>query len=72
MVVFFEKYPTRKVYFRGSTAIRTRLYRSLISKCIEIIEFYFHVAGLDSEGQTEKFVKNQDYHAFIIYQHEKK
>jgi hypothetical protein len=32
MVVFFEKYPTRKVYFRGSTAIRTRLYRSLISK----------------------------------------
>jgi hypothetical protein len=71
MVVFFENYPNKMLYFRGSTYTRTRLYRSLISKFIEIIELYFKVMGLKSDGSPEVFIKNQDYSAFIIYQHEK-
>lgn len=69
MVIFFEKYPNKKLYFRGSTDTRTRLYRSLISKFIEVIELYFAVIGLKQNGSPEKFIVNQDYNAFIIYQY---
>lgn len=69
MVVFFEKYPNKKLYFRGSTDTRTRLYRSLISKFIEVIEPYFIVIGLKQDGTPENFILNQDYNAFIIYQY---
>jgi hypothetical protein len=69
MVVFFEKYPNKKLYFRGSTDTRTRLYRSLISKFIEVVEPYFIVIGLKQDGTPEKFILNQDYNAFIIYQY---
>lgn len=67
MLVFFDKYPDKMLYFRGSTNTRTRLYRSLISKFIEIIELNFKVVGLKSDGSPEEFIKNQDYTAFIIY-----
>jgi hypothetical protein len=69
MVIFFEKYPNKKLYFRGSTDTRTRLYRSLISKFIEVIEPYFAVIGLKQDGSPETFIVNQDYNAFIIYQY---
>ena len=69
MIIFFEKYPNKKIYFTGSTDIRTRLYRSLISKFIEVIEPYFAVIGLNQDGSPEKFIINQDYNAFIIYQY---
>ena len=72
MVIFFENYPNKLLYFRGSTSTRTRLYRSLISKFIEIIELSFKVVGLKADGSPEKFIKNQDYTAFIIQEYEKK
>ena len=71
LLIFFEKYPNKRVYFTGSNPIRTRLYRGIISKFIEIIELYFIVKGLKADGTPETFIKNQDYSAFIIYQHGK-
>ena len=69
MIIFSEKYQNKKIYFRGSTDTRTRLYRSLISKFIEVIEPYFTVIVLKQDGSPEKFIINQDYNAFIIYQY---
>jgi uncharacterized Fe-S cluster-containing protein len=68
MLLFFEKYPNKKIYFRGSNEVRTRIYGSLISKFIEIIELYFSVLGLRIDGEFEKFTSTQPYVAFIIFQ----
>ncbi len=67
MLIFFEQYPTKKIYFTGSDEIRTRFYRSIFSKFIEIIELYFEVIGLGLDGKREKFIKNKAYKGFIIY-----
>jgi len=66
MLVFFENYPKNLLYFRGSNDVRTRLYRTYISRFIEIIELNFQVFGLNKEGKLEKFIKNKNYEAFII------
>ncbi|MER0441478.1 hypothetical protein [Emticicia sp. W12TSBA100-4] len=67
MFLFFEKYPDKKVVFTGSNEIRTRLYRSIISKFVEEIELYFLVEGFKNDGTQEVFRKNEDYYAFLIY-----
>ena len=67
MLIFFEKYPTKKIYFTGSDEIRTRFYRGIFTKFIEIIELYFEVVGLGLDGKGEKFIKNKAYIGFIIY-----
>jgi hypothetical protein len=68
LLIFFKTYPNKKVYFAGSTPKRTRFYRSIISKFIEIIELYFHVVGLDENLNPEKFVKDRNYTGFVIYE----
>ncbi len=67
MFLFFEKYPDKKVVFTGSNEVRTRLYRSIISKFVEEIELYFSVEGFKNDGTQEAFRKNEDYYAFLIY-----
>ncbi len=67
MFLFFEKYPNKRVVFSGSNEIRTRLYRSIISKFIEKAELYFIIEGFKTDGTQEIFRKNEEYYAFLIY-----
>lgn len=67
MFLFFEKYPNKKVVFTGSNEVRTRLYRSIISRFVEEIELYFSVEGFKNDGTQEVFRKDEDYYAFLIY-----
>jgi hypothetical protein len=72
MLLFFEKYPDKKLVFVGSTESRTRLYRSIISKFIDTVELYFEIVGFTANDKREPFRKNQDYQAFLIFpKHEK-
>lgn len=68
MFLFFERYPEAKVVFTGSNYIRTRLYRSIISKFVNEAEQFFEILGFTEDGAQEKFQKDKDYHAFLIYQ----
>jgi hypothetical protein len=62
---FFKRYPTKKIAFIGSTSERTRLYRIVISKLIEEVEF-LKVEGLLSDRKIVSYVPNGNYVAFII------
>ncbi|TAF25007.1 MAG: hypothetical protein EAZ70_10975 [Runella slithyformis] len=66
MLLFFDKYPDKKLVFVGSTESRTRLYRGIITKFIEIVELYLEVEGFVSNDEREPFRKNQEYQAFLI------
>jgi hypothetical protein len=68
MFLFFENYPDKQLVFGGSTEIRSRFYRQVISKFIENIELYFEVQGFTTDGEQEPFQKNRDYYAFLISQ----
>ncbi|MCU0324740.1 MAG: hypothetical protein MUF45_05745 [Spirosomaceae bacterium] len=68
MFLFFKHYPHAKVIFTGSNQSRTRLYRSIISKFVSEAEQYFEIMGFNENGIQEKFKKNRDYQAFLIYQ----
>lgn len=65
ILVFFEKYPEKKVYIEGSTPERTRLYRIIIAKEINKIRDLFHIFGI-SNGKIEIFKPNGDYKSFVI------
>lgn len=68
MFLFFEQYRDAKIVFTGSNQSRTRLYRSIISKFVAEAEQYFEIMGFTESGIQEKFQKNKDYQAFLIYQ----
>ena len=68
MFLFFENYPGKQLVFGGSTEIRSRWYRQIITKFIENIELYFEVQGFTTDGEQERFQKNRDYYAFLISQ----
>ncbi len=68
LVKFFEQYPHKKVYFTGSTAARTRLYRAAISKFLKTTELYYQVFGILSDGSIEIFNPSNQYFAFLITQ----
>lgn len=53
------------IYITGSTPVRTRLYRIIISKELSKIEDTFRVLGLPG-SVPEVFQKNQNYQAFVI------
>ena len=65
ILVFFEKYPEKKVYIEGSTPERTRLYRIIIAKEINRIRDLFHIFGI-SNWKIEIFKPNGDYKSFVI------
>lgn len=63
---YLNYYPEKKVYFKGSTPSRTRLYRVAIAKMIDKIEPIYQVYGLISDSEMEIFNKNQTYIAYLI------
>lgn len=65
LCVFFERYPTKMIYFEGSTPERTRLYQIVIAREHPEIEKVFSVYGI-SNSTLEPFLKNQNYSAFDI------
>lgn len=62
---FFEKYPTAKVTFNGSTEARTRLYVMEITKRLGDIDGAFDIQGLKDDG-WESFRKNGRYKAILV------
>ena len=60
-----DEYPESKVYFYGSTSVRTRLYQILISKYIQEADNVYLVKGIKNNIE-EIFVKNVNYDAFLI------
>lgn len=68
ILIFFEKYPNKLVYFKGSdeTGLRTRLYRVLISRELEHATKMFAIYGQLTEDSYEEFALNRPYIAFIF------
>jgi hypothetical protein len=64
--LFFEQYPHKMIYFRGSTTSRTRLYRAIISKHIEKLKLSLKVLGFTDGNQFEVFDKNHVYIGYLI------
>ena len=68
--IFTEKYPTRSVFFKGSTKTRTRLYRRAISINLKELSETFHIFGAmkDENGAILDipFDSNGDFYGFII------
>lgn len=65
MAMVLDEYPESKVYFYGSTSVRTRLYQILISKYIQEADNVYLVKGIKNNIE-EIFVKNVNYDAFLI------
>ena len=63
--LFFEKYPKNFVYFKGSTDIRTRLYRIVIARELEEANQFFKIYGI-SNTLIERFELNRSYDSFVI------
>ncbi len=68
--VFTETYPERYVFFRGSTNVRTRLYRMAISLNMVELSKTFYIFGVikDENGVATNvpFDKNGNFYGFII------
>ncbi|MBS7255979.1 DUF6934 family protein [Flavobacterium branchiicola] len=68
--IFTEKYHERKIFFKGSTKSRTRLYRRAISLNIKELSETFHIFGAieDENGNifNVPFDSNGDFYGFII------
>lgn len=62
---FLTSNPGIYIYFKGSTAARTRIYRAIISNHYEVISEDFKVLGF-SCGHWVKYEKNVSYEAFLI------
>jgi hypothetical protein len=62
---FFEKYPSKMIYFEGSSPERTRLYRIILSRELFEIEKLFFVYGI-IDNNPQLFEKNQNYNAYVI------
>jgi hypothetical protein len=63
---FTKRYPGRYVFFTGSTAERTRLYRMALTLNYEELNEIFDIWGLVEEGGFEDFQKRRNYNAFLI------
>ncbi|MFB6457170.1 hypothetical protein ACE38W_18000 [Chitinophaga sp. Hz27] len=63
--VFLQKFPNRKIYFKGSTKERTRLYRIVISKYIKEFELHFNI-WVEQEDQFIPFHPNIEAQGFVI------
>jgi len=66
---FYEEYPSAKIFVKGNTAARNRLYRIGISNNWDEISTDFEVYGL-KDGGWEPFELRKDYEAFLIEQKE--
>ena len=67
LYIFFRKHPTSKVYVKGSTKSRTRLYRMGITKFYIETDSIFRVKGRESEiADWEDFQLNKEYYSFAF------
>jgi hypothetical protein len=67
--VFFEKFPSATIFFKGSTAIRTRLYQIVIANYGEQVGGNYEIYGT-IDNESELFVKNKKYESFLLkYKH---
>jgi hypothetical protein len=67
--IFSQKYPDRLIFFRGSTPVRTRLYRSAISREFVELSKTFEIYGAEVEGNAIKnvsFDNNKNFFGFYI------
>ena len=67
--VFFDKYPDKWVFFRGSTPERTRLYRMAITLNLEELSTEFEIIGALTEKSTFKegdFQKGINYYGLFV------
>lgn len=67
---FTEIYSDRSIFFKGSTKVRTRLYRRAISLNLKELSETFHIFGVieDENGAILNipFDSNGDFYGFII------
>jgi len=62
---FYGEYPHRRVFVKGNTLARTRLYRIGITNNWKEINMDFEVYGLEN-GEWELFQFRRNYEAFLI------
>jgi hypothetical protein len=65
LYIFTSRYPEAAIYARGSTPVRTRLYRMAIANHLYEIRDDFDVYGKRQE-RWQVFRKNVDYSAFLV------
>jgi hypothetical protein len=65
IAVFLSKDQSRSVYFTGSTPVRTRLYRAIISREFHEAGKYYEIYGV-IKAMQEPFRPNVDYMGFLI------
>ncbi len=63
---FTKRYPENYVFFTGSSAERTRLYRMALTINYEELAETFDIWGLQEEIGFEVFEKNRSYTGFLI------
>jgi hypothetical protein len=68
LLIFFQSYPHRAVYFEGSDpeGVRTRLYRAVISRELDNTRESFDIYGMYDDQSVEFFERYKPYVAFII------
>jgi hypothetical protein len=65
ITIFLETYPARKVFFEGSTKVRTRLYQIVINRELDSFGAKFMVKGLSEQG-FEEYQKDKTYDGFLV------
>ncbi|OQP62366.1 hypothetical protein A3860_28830 [Niastella vici] len=66
---FFEKYPDKCVFFKGSSPERTRLYRMAITLNLEELSVDFDIVGTLTDKNTSNnvpFEKGITYFGFLV------
>ena len=64
---YTKRYPDRYIYFQGSTAERTRLYRMAISLNLDELSVTFDIFSQTEDGtQFVRFKKNMPARGFLI------
>jgi len=70
-LIYTNRFPDRKVFFRGSNALRSRKYQIGIARYLEVVMKDFFIEGLLVNNQNEiilrePFQKGKNYTGFIF------
>ena len=63
--IFFAEFEGSRIYFSGSTPVRTRLYRIIIAKFHHDFERQYSIFGFVNQI-AEPFQQGKNYEAFLI------
>ena len=63
--IFFADFENSRIYFSGSTPVRTRLYRIVIAKFYQDFERQYSIFGFINQA-AEPFQEGRNYEAFLI------